>query len=78
MGESLQTRPSLLVRLRDPQDRESWQTFLDLYAPLIYGFARKSGVAAHKHKFKLIVRKLIVFVIGIFICQRFQNLITHW
>lgn len=44
MAESLHTRPSLLIRLRDPQDQESWRAFLDLYAPLIYGFARKSGL----------------------------------
>jgi RNA polymerase sigma factor (sigma-70 family) len=41
MAESLHTRPSLLVRL---QDQEAWRTFLDLYAPLIYGFGRKSGL----------------------------------
>ena len=44
MAESLHTRPSLLVRLRDPQDQEAWRAFLDLYAPLIYGFGRKSGL----------------------------------
>ncbi len=44
MAESLHTRPSLLMRLRDPQDQEAWRTFLDLYAPLIYGFGRKSGL----------------------------------
>src|ERR1700680_1591390 len=44
MAESLHTRPSLLVRLRDPQDQEAWRTCLDLYAPLIYRFARKSGL----------------------------------
>lgn len=44
MAESLHTRPSLLVRMRDPQDQEAWRTFLDLYAPLIYGFGRKSGL----------------------------------
>jgi RNA polymerase sigma factor (sigma-70 family) len=44
MAESLHTRPSLLMRMRDPQDQEAWRTFLDLYAPLIYGFARKSGL----------------------------------
>ena len=44
MAESLQTRPSLLVRLRDPRDQEAWRTFLDLYAPLIYGFGRKNGL----------------------------------
>jgi RNA polymerase sigma factor (sigma-70 family) len=44
MAESLHTRPSLLMRLRDPRDQEAWRTFLDLYAPLIYGFGRKSGL----------------------------------
>ena len=44
MAESLHTRPSLLVRLRDPQDQDAWRTFLALYAPLIYGFARKNGL----------------------------------
>src|SRR5260370_32240218 len=44
MAESLHTRPSLLMRLRDPQDQEAWRTFRDLYAPLIYGFGRKSGL----------------------------------
>jgi RNA polymerase sigma factor (sigma-70 family) len=44
MAESLHTHPSLLVRLRDPQDQEAWRTFLEMYAPLIYGFGRKSGL----------------------------------
>jgi RNA polymerase sigma factor (sigma-70 family) len=44
MAESLHTRPSLIMRMRDPQDQEAWRTFLDLYAPLIYGFGRKSGL----------------------------------
>lgn len=44
MAESLHTRPSLLVRLRDPKDQEAWRTFLELYGPLIYGFGRKCGL----------------------------------
>ncbi|MFO0965090.1 MAG: sigma-70 family RNA polymerase sigma factor [Gemmataceae bacterium] len=44
MAESVHTRPSLLVRLRDPKDQDAWRAFLDLYAPLIYGFGRKSGL----------------------------------
>jgi RNA polymerase sigma factor (sigma-70 family) len=38
------TRPSLLVRIRDPRDGPSWSQFVDLYAPLVYGFARKHGL----------------------------------
>jgi RNA polymerase sigma-70 factor (ECF subfamily) len=44
MAESAVTRPSLLVRIRDPQDREAWAEFVDLYAPLVYGFAHRHGL----------------------------------
>jgi RNA polymerase sigma-70 factor (ECF subfamily) len=38
------TRASLLVRLRDPRDGAAWAEFVDLYAPLVYGYARKQGL----------------------------------
>jgi RNA polymerase sigma-70 factor (ECF subfamily) len=38
------TRASLLVRLRDPQDEAAWRDFVDLYTPLVYGYARKQGL----------------------------------
>jgi RNA polymerase sigma-70 factor (ECF subfamily) len=44
MAEIPATRASLLVRLRDPHDEEAWREFLDLYAPLIYHYARKQGL----------------------------------
>lgn len=44
MSESPTTRVSLLVRLRDAHDRLAWEQFVDLYAPLVYGFARKKGL----------------------------------
>jgi RNA polymerase sigma-70 factor (ECF subfamily) len=44
MGETPNTRPSLLVRLRDARDDEAWAQFVEVYAPLIYGFARKQGL----------------------------------
>jgi RNA polymerase sigma-70 factor (ECF subfamily) len=44
MQESPATRASLLVRLRDTSDGEAWQEFVRLYAPVIYGFARKRGL----------------------------------
>src|SRR5271155_2115535 len=43
MHESPATRASLLVRLRDGE-AAAWQEFVRLYAPLIYGFARKRGL----------------------------------
>src|SRR5271170_7714547 len=44
MLESSTTRASLLVRLRDGGDAEAWHEFVRLYAPVIYGFARKRGL----------------------------------
>jgi RNA polymerase sigma-70 factor (ECF subfamily) len=38
------TRKSLLGRLKDWQDNESWQDFFDTYWKLIYGFAIKRGL----------------------------------
>src|SRR5207245_5257494 len=44
MTESPITRPSLLVRLRDARDELAWSQFVEIYAPLVYGFARKHGL----------------------------------
>src|SRR2546423_11557379 len=44
MQESPATRASLLVRLRDGSDADAWREFVHLYAPIIYGFARKRGL----------------------------------
>jgi RNA polymerase sigma factor (sigma-70 family) len=44
MSEIPPTRASLLVRLRDPGDEDAWREFVDLYAPLVYGYARKQGL----------------------------------
>lgn len=42
--EADNTRPSLLIRLRDPADAESWLCFMQLYGPLIHQFARRRGL----------------------------------
>src|SRR6185436_12198351 len=44
MSRAPATRASLLVRLRDARDADAWSQFVDVYAPLIYGFARKQGL----------------------------------
>ncbi len=40
---STQTRPSLLLRIRDVCDAEAWQTFVTIYAPLVYQFSIRRG-----------------------------------
>lgn len=42
--EFLPTRQSLLSRLRDWDDAESWKDFFDTYWKLIYSAARRSGL----------------------------------
>lgn len=44
MGQSPVTRPSLLIRIRDPRDREAWERFVEIYAPLIDHYGRKRGL----------------------------------
>jgi RNA polymerase sigma-70 factor (ECF subfamily) len=44
MSDALATRLSLLVRLRDARDDGAWSQFVDLYAPLVFGLARKHGL----------------------------------
>ncbi|MEO8426924.1 MAG: sigma-70 family RNA polymerase sigma factor [Verrucomicrobiota bacterium] len=41
---SLRTRRTLLSRLRNLDDLESWRTFFDLYWRLLYNVARRSGL----------------------------------
>jgi RNA polymerase sigma-70 factor (ECF subfamily) len=35
------TSPSLLARLRQPGQQQAWSRFVDLYAPLLYHWARR-------------------------------------
>jgi RNA polymerase sigma-70 factor (ECF subfamily) len=46
------TPGSLLHRLRRPQDptvrQDAWSRFVQLYSPLIYGWARRSGAPRHE------------------------------
>jgi RNA polymerase sigma-70 factor (ECF subfamily) len=43
-AELIPTRQSLLSRLKDWTDQDSWKAFFDIYGKLIYGRALKSGL----------------------------------
>ena len=43
-GELIPTRQSLLSRLRNMDDQESWKDFFNTYWKLIYGVAMKAGL----------------------------------
>lgn len=42
--ETYPTRSSLLERIKDTQDHQSWREFNDVYSKLIFGFAVKAGL----------------------------------
>lgn len=44
MEQSPETRPSLLLRIRNFRDEDAWNQFIELYAPLIYGYLRKRNI----------------------------------
>ena len=44
VDESPLTRASLLVQIRDGANHSAWQEFVNLYGPVVYGFARKRGL----------------------------------
>jgi len=44
MDDSQATRPSLLLRIRDPKDTQAWSQFVDVYSPLLFGLFRRRGL----------------------------------
>ena len=44
LTEFPETRDSLLVQLRSPENREAWEQFATLYRPVIYRLARQRGL----------------------------------
>jgi RNA polymerase sigma-70 factor (ECF subfamily) len=43
MEDAPVTRPSLLLRVRDPRNEQAWEEFLEIYEPLVYRLARRKG-----------------------------------
>ena len=46
MSSIPETRPSLLIRVRDPADRVAWQEFVAIYRPVILRLAQHKGMQA--------------------------------
>jgi len=40
------TSPSLLLRIRNPEDGDSWQRFESVYSPVIRSYCRRRGIQA--------------------------------
>ena len=62
------TSASLLERLRDPRAQDAWARFVQLYTPMIYSWACRTGLPAQdaadlvQDVFTLLVQKLPEFV----------------
>ena len=41
------TRSSLIERVRNTQDAEGWREFVELYQPLLFSYVRKQGLTDH-------------------------------
>ncbi len=46
MSSAPETRPSLLIRVRDPADRAAWQEFVEIYRPVILRLAQRKAMQA--------------------------------
>jgi len=44
MADSSPTRLTLLLRLAGGEDRRAWEQFVEIYAPLVFQFARRRGL----------------------------------
>src|SRR5437762_7051652 len=64
--ELLPTRWTLIERLKNWDDQESWRQFFDTYWQLIYGVAIKSGLAHHEAQD--VVQETVMSV-----CKNMQN-----
>lgn len=83
--EFLPTRPSLLSRLKNADDQQSWREFCMLYRKLIYGAASRSGLTdaeaqdVVQETFIIVARKMPEFRydprVGSF--KSWVSLITH-
>lgn len=38
------TQPTLLLKIRDAEDEVSWERFVKIYTPLVFGYCRKRGL----------------------------------
>jgi RNA polymerase sigma factor (sigma-70 family) len=44
-GVDLRTRQSLIERVKNPDDQRSWNEFFEIYSPLLYNVALRSGLS---------------------------------
>lgn len=76
---SLQTRHSLLTRLKDWNDQDSWRRFFDTYWRLIYNVALKAGL--YREEAEEVVQETVISVaknIAAFRCDPAAGSFKAW
>jgi len=46
LQDSLPTRATLILRLRNPEDDASWSEFVEIYTPLLFNYCLKRGLSS--------------------------------
>jgi RNA polymerase sigma-70 factor (ECF subfamily) len=78
-GESPLTRASLLVRLRNASNDRAWHEFVQIYGPVVYGFARSRGLQdADAADLMQDVMRSVMGAIGRFDYDRNQGTFRSW
>lgn len=73
------TRASLLVQLRDGSNHAAWQEFINVYGPVVYGFARNRGLQdADAADLVQDVMRSVMSAIGRFDYDRHQGTFRGW
>ena len=79
MDDPKLTRFSLIVRLRDGSDGQAWSEFVDIYTPVVYGFARRFGLQdADAADVTQDVFRTVAGSIGRFECDRRKGSFRAW
>jgi RNA polymerase sigma factor (sigma-70 family) len=75
----LRTRPSLLLRIRDRNDEESWRTFSMIYAPLVYRYCCRQGLQdADAADLSQVIMEKVARAIRSFEYQPARGLFRNW
>jgi RNA polymerase sigma factor (sigma-70 family) len=73
------TRPSLLLRVRDPNDERAWQEFVEIYTPLVFNHCRRRGLQeADAAEVAQEVMQTVARSIGRFSYQREKGTFRSW
>jgi RNA polymerase sigma factor (sigma-70 family) len=79
VDDSPLTRVSLLVRLRDGSNHVAWREFMQIYGPVVYGFARSRGLQdADAADLMQEVMRSVIGAMGRFDYDRNQGTFRGW